>query len=195
MVHLSKIYQTLEDRGNYEEIKAHGPYFCSIYDSNGKLKQGTKEPWLGEGYYFWDTRINDAHWWGKQIYRWAGYVICESQYDQNSGLLYDLLGKLDLFDDFIKCAHFIKQQRNIDKVSFPLVLEYLKTKTDFPYKAIRVWPDPTLQGIDTKSGIFFPGEKANLRSIEKVQICFFDSTLLSYPYTIAAVASAKNFTI
>lgn len=54
------IYQTLEDRQNYDDVEEHGPYFCCARDANGIPKNGVKEPWLGEGYYFWDTRIADA---------------------------------------------------------------------------------------------------------------------------------------
>ena len=58
----ANIYQTLEDRDNYEYVKKHGPLFCHERYSNGNLKKGIKEPWLGPGYYFWDTRIEDAQW-------------------------------------------------------------------------------------------------------------------------------------
>ena len=34
-------------------------------------------------------------------------------------------------------------------------------------------------------GVFFPGGKATVRRIEKIQICFFDKTLLVQPFTIA----------
>ena len=51
----TEIYQTLEDRQNYEEVEQHGPYFCSVTYPNGILKKGSKQPWLGSGYYFWDT--------------------------------------------------------------------------------------------------------------------------------------------
>lgn len=64
---LVTIYQTLEDRGNYKEVEDHGPYFCAAHDENGQLKKGTKEPWLGEGYYFWDTRKTDAN-GGERLY-------------------------------------------------------------------------------------------------------------------------------
>lgn len=62
------IYQTLEDRQNYGEVEEHGPFFCYVRDDNGIPKSGVKEPWLGEGYYFWDTRITDAQWWGDTVY-------------------------------------------------------------------------------------------------------------------------------
>lgn len=53
---MTDIYQTLEDKDNDEEIERHGPYFCSVYEIDGSPKKGSKEPWLGGGYYFWDTR-------------------------------------------------------------------------------------------------------------------------------------------
>ena len=43
------IYQTLEDRQNYEDVEEHGPYFCYARYANGNPKSGVKEPWLGEG--------------------------------------------------------------------------------------------------------------------------------------------------
>lgn len=33
------IYQTLEYRNNNKEIEANGPYFCSLRDAQGKIKQ------------------------------------------------------------------------------------------------------------------------------------------------------------
>ena len=41
------IYQTLEDRQNYDDVEKHGPYFCCARDANGTPKSGVKEPWLG----------------------------------------------------------------------------------------------------------------------------------------------------
>lgn len=133
------IYQTLEDRQNDEEVEDHGPYFCSERYANGILKSGTKEPWLGEGYYFWDTRIADARWWGDTVYSRKGYIICKTTYDQNSPLLYDLVGDIRQFDEFIDCAELIKKKLNLKTVKFPVVLAYMKKENvDFNYKAIRV---------------------------------------------------------
>lgn len=193
---MTDIYQTLQDRGNYEEIESHGPYFCSLYDSDGNLKKGTKEPWLGEGYYFWDTRIKDAQWWGQTIYGWNRYVICHTQYDQNSPLLFDMVGVVSHFDEFVSCAEIIKKDKMEDTVSFPVVLEYLKLDPGFNYKAIRVWPDPENQVTSPQTGVFFPGYKAGIRSFEKIQICFFDKTLLIRPFTIVEKHQfGKDFTI
>lgn len=86
------IYQTIEDRGDDDSIEKHGPFFCS-QKKNGRNKTGIREPWLGEGYYFWDTRISDAVWWGQETYwkTFRGYAVCETKYDQHSPLLFDLV--------------------------------------------------------------------------------------------------------
>lgn len=175
------IYQTVEDRQNYSEIEKNGPYFCSEKDSNGILKKGVKEPWLGEGYYFWDTRIEDAQWWGNTVYGKKGYVICHTIYDQHSPFLYDLVGDVGLLDEFIACAELIKQKLNKDIITFPVVLRYLKKHTEFNYKAIRVWPYPN--NIE-KTVVKFPDYRVVLARANKIQICFFDKTLLTEPYRI-----------
>ena len=197
---ITDIYQTLEDRGNYQQIEDHGPYFCSLYDESGELKKGIKEPWLGEGYYFWDTRIDDARWWGYTIYEQytKGYVICHTCYDQHSSLLFDMVGSLAMFEDFLDCAKVISLERNIKKVSFPVVLEYLKRKEDFNYKAIRVWPDPKTFSSNSQFDVPFPGNQATIRKMEKIQICFFDKTLLNEPFVIVEkhpITITPDFTI
>lgn len=193
---MTDIYQTLEDRGNYEEVESHGPYFCFLNDSQGKPKTGAKEPWLGEGYYFWDTRIKDARWWGQNIYKWSGYIVCKTYYDQNSPLLFDMVGVVSHFEEFITCAEIVKKRRKVKTVSFPIVLAYLKAKADFKYKAIRVWPDPNIQITSPQIGVFFPGNRAQIRAFEKIQICFFDDSLLTHPFTIVEKHPfTLNFTI
>ncbi len=183
------IFQTLENRNNDADVENHGPFFCSSRYQNGEMKKGIKEPWLGEGYYFWDTRIEDAKWWGETIYGKMGYIICHTTYDQHSSLLYDLVGDLRQLDDFIKCARFIKQRNNTERISFASVLAYLKKSGGFCYKAIRVWPLPKHLG---STGIFFSGNITALGDLSRTQICFFDKTLLTEPYQIVYKEPACN---
>lgn len=178
----AEIFQTLEDRQNYDEVERHGPYFCRSHYSDGTLKKGTKEPWLGEGYYFWDTRIKDAEWWGDTVYSQKGYIVCKTTYDQHSQLLYDLVGNMQQFDEFVRCAELIRKARNVESIKFPVVLAYLKRCTyNFKYKAIRVWPLPKTY---EKTSVYFPDTKVVLGNPSKIQICFFDKTLLTDPYVI-----------
>ena len=44
------IYQTLEDRDNYDEVEECGPFPCC-----------SSNAWLGKGCYFWDDEIIVAH--------------------------------------------------------------------------------------------------------------------------------------
>lgn len=184
---LVDIFQTLEYRGNEDEVKKHGPYLCTLTDAHGNRKTGIKEPWLGEGYYFWDYNIEDARWWGETCYKryCKGYIIWKTKYDQHSHLLFDMVGNLDHFDEFIKCAEYIKKQLHKTKVSFSYVLSVLKDSGGFTYKAIRVWPYPLKNSFNTGYYIKFPGNTATIIKLRKVQICFFDSTLLTMPFEIA----------
>ena len=180
-----KIFQTLENRGNRNEVEVHGPYFCSLSDPYGNIKQGVKEPWLGEGYYFWDTLIDDAHWWGRTVYEEQGYLICQTTYDQHSELLYDTVANVDQMKELVDCAEVIKQERNLNTVTFALVLGYLRKRTRFNYKAIRVHPSPiTWKQKDVS--IVFPDrdKKIAFLQLDKVQICFFDKTLLTNPFVV-----------
>ena len=195
---MTSIYQTLEDRWNYEEVINNGPYYCSLYDEKGSLKKGIKVPWLGEGYYFWDTREEDAKWWGECTYSSKGkrYIVCKTTYDQQSDLLFDTLADLSKMDDLVRCAELIKEKWKINKVSFPFILSYLKETGNFNYKAIRVWPDPNNKISKDCINIFFPGEKTILSRIDKVQICFFDRTLLDKTFKIVYPnILEENFTI
>lgn len=179
----TEIYQTLEDRQNDEYIEKNGPFLCSERYPDGKLKKGRKEPWLGEGYYFWDTRIQDAQWWGDTVYDRKGYVICCTEYDQHSSFLYDLVGDVKQFDEFVKCAQFIIEQNKLSYITFPAVLSFLKKNAGFNYKAIRAWPYP--QRVK-KTPIRFPGDSPKMVLVknDKIQICFFDKTLFTKPFRI-----------
>lgn len=187
------IYQTLEERQNDRDVENNGPFFCSEKYPDGKLKRGIKEPWLGEGYYFWDTRIENAKWWGDTVYGRKGYIICHTVYDQHSPLLYDLVGDISQFDEFIKCANLIKEKHHIKTITFPMVLSLLKKTANFDFKAIRVWPHPKyIENTIVK----FPDNRIMLSKVDKIQICFFDKTLLTEPYHIVYKKSfVENQTI
>ena len=175
------IYQTLEDRSNDEEVLAHGPYWCHLHDVNGKKKEGAREPWLGPGYYFWDTRIADARWWGETIYQEKGYIICQLRYDAHSPSLFDMVGDLAHYDEFMSLARQIQERRRTKTISFPIVLAYLKRHAGFSYKAIRVCPHPP-KFISTN--ITFPGSRITVARLDKVQLCFFDKSLFIEPFEI-----------
>ena len=184
------IYQTLEDRDNDEEVQEHGPYWCDLYEADGKKKEGIKEPWLGAGYYFWDTLLEDAHWWGRTIYPKKGYIICQSQYDSHSPHLFDLVGNVSHSREFFECAEVIKSNSKGQKRAFSQVLAYLKQHADFRYKAIRAQPHPRKF---VSANIYFPGGGKELEKLDEVQICFFDKSLFIAPFEIVERSAGLSF--
>lgn len=126
------LYQTVEDRNNPNDIERDAPYPCNANNA-----------WLGTGYYFWDTLIVNAHWWGRSHYHYTNYVIVEFNCDSiNNGRCYDLYGNLEHRDEFNKYIDLLKEQllfSNEDTVS--KAINFMKDKTDFlkRYEAIRVY--------------------------------------------------------
>lgn len=182
---LVDIFQTLEYRGNEDEVKKHGPYLCALTDAYGNRKTGIKEPWLGEGYYFGDTNIADARWWGENCYKNKGYIIGITKYDQHSPLLFDMVGNMSQLNDFFECAEYIRERGHKKKITFSYVFSILKKFANFEYKAVRVWPYPLKNSFNEDYYIKFPGKTAAIIKLTKIQICFFDTTLLTFPFDIA----------
>lgn len=127
-----RLYHTVEDRNNPDEIERNAPYLCKAHNA-----------WLGEGYYFWDTLIANAHWWGCSRYHYPNYVIVEFNCDSiNNGKCYDLYGDMELLDKFNKYIDLLKEQSLFsDEDTVAKVINYLKGKTDFlkRYEAIRAY--------------------------------------------------------
>lgn len=172
---IKTVYQTLEDRGNPDFIETNGPFLCSRNNA-----------WLGNGYYFWDSFIENAHWWGREGARFTnGYFICEAFYDFDERICFNLIDNpehLQLFND----AKKIMQERGLyvaNQTTVARMIEYLQnTLKVFKYEAIRVY------GVNSKSfnspyssrTIF--DKKHNekyLDSLPAIQICFYSKTSLN----------------
>ena len=57
----------------------------------------------------------------------------------------------------------------------------MKKLSEFDYKAIRVWLHP--YNVE-KTVVRIPEDRLVLGKVDKIQICFFDKTLLKNPYKI-----------
>lgn len=160
---LRKAYQTLENRNNPDQIEEQGPFLCN-----------RKRAWLGEGYYFWDSFIENAHWWGLEGYK-NNYVICESTFELDEDKCFNLIDNpehLELFE-FTKKA-LIKQQ--IHDLIVPRIIEFLKQRENFKYEAIRA------NGINSKNESRTPFVIKGyqyLESFPAIQICFFSKKSLN----------------
>ena len=159
-----KLFQTLEDRDNPDEIESKGPFKC------------TKNPWLGEGYYFWDTFIDLAHWWGKQGYN-CNYIICQSSCDYDPEMIFDLAGNTEQITDFKQYVEILKNTYKNEFISVSFVIEHMKKHSSFQYKAIRANPiHSTGQDTYLKSQRLKFTQKSisYLELIPPFQICIID---------------------
>jgi hypothetical protein len=168
------IYQTLEDRGgNIKTLVNNGPYVCSWENS-----------WFGDGYYFWDTFIKNAHWWGKSVRRYTkGYVICRAECDYNDVDCCDLVGNTEHMQMFSDAYFFLKQKGLVDaNTTVKRIVKYLKDDINvFKFQAIRAY------GVRSKGfnseyscNVFFEEGKASYMDFNSaIQICFYSKDSLN----------------
>lgn len=163
------VYQTLDNRAP-EKIESEGPFPC--YWEN---------TWLGDGYYFWDTFIENAHFWGTTARGKAyknGYIICEAKCDFNTHECLDLHGDLEKLKDLKELFELYKSVGKSDKkITVKEFLALLKGEfpEEFAFTAIRA------NGINSKSSasaftlnvLFEKGKQQYFEMIPAVQICFF----------------------
>jgi len=163
------LYQTLEDRGNPEEIIENGPFPCNW-----------KNTWLGEGFYFWDTFIENSHWWGRVRYK-SNYIICKAVCDFDTSVCFDLVGDTDHMQDFSGSIEYPKTQNQIDEnTTVPRILEFIKVKIGFDYQAIRVYGIKSISEFKEEYKkyrhrlIFELDKRQYLDYKPAIQICIFE---------------------
>lgn len=164
------LYQTVEDRNNPDDIERYAPYLCNASNA-----------WLGDGYYFWDTLIANAHWWGRSRYHNTSYVIVEFNCDSiSNGKCYDLHGNMEHLSHFNQYINLLtKQSLFSDSDTVSKVIHYLKDKTDFlkRYEAIRAYGH---QSKSRSQFVLFERNKCyGLERIPAVQLCLFRKNSLN----------------
>lgn len=122
---VKNLYQTLEDNYNPDPIEQEGPFICN-----------RKDAWLGKGYYFWDTFIELAHWWGNHYYK-DSYIICHAICDYRYDECYDLTNP-ETIKEFSEIINAIRKQNiPLTNKTVPTIINYLKSINQFPYMVIR----------------------------------------------------------
>ena len=163
-------YHTVEDRGNPDHIEFAGPFLCDREDA-----------WLGHGYYFWDTRIELAHFWGEVNFKRRGYVICEGAIVDDPTILWDLDGRTAHQEEFIKAMDMMIDAgifSNYDETTSSEVITFLKQQGILTYRAIRA--------ADEDRGTYFvnfkpisAAKQAKMRLRQRVQICLLEKNELT----------------
>lgn len=139
----TKGHHTMENRGNDARIKR--PYI-----SKYKGENHPNNPFLGEGYYFWDNNIGMAHEWGAIRYPRNGYYIFEALLSLEDNLLLDLVGNRsdlirikELFEFFM-----IKTEKKVfDLCQF---FEFMKFVVKYnPQKYTKIFPYRYVRAVDS----------------------------------------------
>jgi len=166
-VEIKVIYQTLEDRNNADIIESDGPFKCN-----------NNQAWLGSGYYFWESFIENAHWWGRECNSYSnGYVICKANYNLDQEFCFNLIDNPDHIKNFQKTIRLLKEKGLYNnKTTVSRIIYYLKdTLKLFKYDATRVY------GVHSKNknskytfSLPFKSHGAQyLDLLPAIQICFY----------------------
>lgn len=168
------LYQTLEDRNNEAEVMKHGPYCC---------KRERPIPWLGVGYYFWESDIKTAKAWASKA-SYKDYYICHTSYDYYTHNFFDLAGNPNDMIIFRGFFDVLKEKFPYKRLTVPFVLEFAikELGEDFYeiYKAIRArseWKDEYYY-------LPYPTRNTFYNSNPQIQICVIDLDFLKTPFVI-----------
>ncbi len=169
---IKTVYQTLENKDNADHIQDYGPFKCTHSGA-----------WLGEGYYFWESYIENAHWWGETIYKENGYVICEATYDFNEELCFDLYDNPEHVK-MLENTYRLMLEKGLSKskMTVPRVIKFLKDELKvFNYEGVRVYG---VNSKDNKSDYStrIPFKMGGFQYADlspAIQICFFNKKSLN----------------
>lgn len=167
------LYQTLENRDNPEEIENEGPFPCDRLDA-----------WLGTGYYFWDSHIELAHWWGIKNPKIEEYIICSALVTK-SEKLFDLLEGA-FRKQLTEAARMILEDglATIEDLIVPDIIDYLYEEGVFnDYEAIRAYGVDSLSEEKSPDSVlrfkFSYKTIAYLDMLPPIQLCLFKRKSLS----------------
>ncbi len=166
------LYQTLANRENPDYIERNGPVKCNSLTA-----------WLGNGYYFWEHFIDNAHWWGKENHK-NNYIICKSSYDRDDN---DCLDLIDNYDDLQSLIEFVGYLESIGQynssTSMSRVLEYFRKNLEI--KAVRANPIGSKQRTFPKHKIIVhPKSCVYIDLMPPVQVCIFDKSIMASPIKV-----------
>ena len=85
-----------------------------------------KDPWLGNGYYFWDSFIDLAKWWG-EVHYGGNYIVTETTAIFNDDAVFDLVGNTDHMRFFAQYADILEKDLKCE-ATVAQVIEHLKQK-------------------------------------------------------------------
>lgn len=176
------IYQTVAATPDKGKIIRDAPFKCE--DDPEKLKE-----WLGSGYYFWDTFIELAHWWGQVHYKnrvKKNYVICQTSLVCEDDEILDLVGNLgqvkdvrDIVEQMRRCPEY-----NDKTFKAQTVINFIRYILKVPYKAVRAYGENSSHDENIIQHRLKFSKSAYLNLCPEVQICVIDKSVIALPVAI-----------
>jgi len=170
-------YQTLEDR-DINNVESCGPFLCNY-----------KNAWLGRGYYFWDSFVEIAHWWGKEVaYCRCNYIICESTYILDENKCFNLVDNPKHLHEFNEVKNILIEQNlfTYNNTTVARIIEYIKNVLKvFNYEAIRVYGINSVSYksiYSNRTNFIFKEGKSTIQYLDSspaIQICFYEKKSLN----------------
>lgn len=161
------VYQTLEDRDNLDKIEQEGPFLCVRSDA-----------WLGMGYYFWESFIENAKWWGEKNHLEKGYVITQAHYTNDEDKCFNLIDNPEHLRSFNEVIELLRKDGLYipTKTTVSRIIMFLRSIDKFPYNATRAKGEncksPSSKfSITTIFNQKFPA--IYLDSLPAIQVCFY----------------------
>lgn len=160
------LYQTLEDRNNKSAVEATGPIKCDVATA-----------WLCEGYYFWDSAIDTAKWWGKRCYansdKQKGYIICKSSYNYGGNDFFDIAGDSEHIQDFWESVKLAETAYPDESLTVAFILAFMREDDEFAdaFKAVRAYPIGSRRNLKR---LYFENENpAYIEENPPIQLCIW----------------------
>ena len=162
------LYQTLENRDNPDYVEKWGPFVCKWPNT-----------WLGTGYYYWDTFLVNAHWWGNNRYN-SNHIICQCECDFDVEKCYDLVGCPEQLLDFDDCVQDLRRKNLLtNETTVARVIAHMKdTLKIFQFEAIRVYGINSISDKKENDGYIYRlhfevGRPQYLDVKPAIQICIY----------------------
>lgn len=146
----------------------------------------SEDAWLGNGYYFWDTFENLAHWWGESVVK-KPYMVCKAVCDFSSEVCFDLHGDTEHIALFRSIADVLEDEGLADEnITASDVITHLKDVLGiFHWKAVR------MMGVNSTSPRRSPNvirrinvepnnDKQFLDCNPPIQLCIYDLSALEF---------------
>jgi hypothetical protein len=179
-----QLYQTVANKENPDYLETNGPILC------------VNNPWLGPGYYFWDSFLENAHWWGRIHYA-SNYMVCAEESDGENDM-FDLVGNTHHLTEMRIAVDMFRDRFNGRPLRVARVLAFIKGELkSFPYKAVRANAINSKSYSDLEDQIVhFTSGKPFLELFPPIQICVYDKSFLKGNFRVIFPPQyCKDYTI